>query len=86
MVRRAPATEPSVLSGKTFDYVVVGGGTAGLSLAVRLSEGSATVAVVEAGSDGSEVMDDILMPAQAYYNVRLCFLFFSFRCWALLAT
>lgn len=35
----------------TFDYVVVGGGTAGLALATRLSEDpSKLVAVVEAGS------------------------------------
>ena len=35
----------------TFDYVVVGGGTAGLTLATRLAEnGSFSVAVIEAGS------------------------------------
>lgn len=35
----------------TFDYVVVGGGTAGLAIATRLVEQSAgTVAVVEAGT------------------------------------
>lgn len=34
----------------TFDYVICGGGTAGLALAVRLSENPAvTVGVVEAG-------------------------------------
>ena len=36
---------------RTFDYVVVGGGTAGLAIATRLSEDpSNLVAVVEAGS------------------------------------
>ena len=36
---------------RTFDYVIVGGGTAGLAIAARLSEDLATtVAVVEAGS------------------------------------
>ena len=36
---------------KTFDYVVVGGGTAGLALATRLAEDSSKlVAVIEAGS------------------------------------
>lgn len=35
---------------QTYDYVVVGGGTAGLTLAVRLAEDGHTVAVVEAGS------------------------------------
>ncbi|KAL8717119.1 MAG: hypothetical protein Q9225_005617, partial [Loekoesia sp. 1 TL-2023] len=35
---------------KIFDYVVVGGGTAGLTLASRLAEGSSlNVAVIEAG-------------------------------------
>jgi choline dehydrogenase len=33
----------------TFDYVVVGGGTAGLTMAVRLAEQKYQVAVVEAG-------------------------------------
>ncbi|KAL3430662.1 hypothetical protein BDV09DRAFT_199421 [Aspergillus tetrazonus] len=36
--------------GQTFDYVIVGGGTAGLAMAHRLSEdGSNSVAVIEAG-------------------------------------
>ena len=36
---------------KTFDYVVIGGGTAGLAIASRLSEDSSNlVAVIEAGS------------------------------------
>lgn len=39
--------------GQTFDYVIVGGGTAGLTVASRLSENSsATVAVIEAGNSG----------------------------------
>lgn len=40
------------LSNNTFDYIVVGAGTAGLTLASRLSEdGKSTVAVIEAGGD-----------------------------------
>jgi choline dehydrogenase len=34
---------------ETFDYVVVGGGTAGVTLAVRLAEQKLQVALVEAG-------------------------------------
>lgn len=46
------------LFGKSFDYVIVGGGTAGLALANRLSANSdITVAVIEAG-----VHDEITSP------------------------
>ncbi|KAI4198150.1 MAG: hypothetical protein LQ348_002076, partial [Seirophora lacunosa] len=38
----------------TFDYLIAGGGTAGLTLAARLSENPAvTVGVIEAGVDRS---------------------------------
>ncbi|KAM0751735.1 alcohol oxidase [Meredithblackwellia eburnea MCA 4105] len=67
--RANTVTTASSLSGKTFDYVIVGGGTAGLVLAGRLSENSsATVAVIEAGTDGSAVSEQILAPAQAYFG------------------
>ncbi|EIW85831.1 alcohol oxidase [Coniophora puteana RWD-64-598 SS2] len=40
---------------QTFDFVIVGGGTAGLALAARLSENSAwTIGVLEAGPDLSD--------------------------------
>lgn len=38
-----------MINDETFDYVVVGGGTAGVTLAVRLAEQKLRVALVEAG-------------------------------------
>jgi hypothetical protein len=39
-------------AGKTFDYIVVGGGLAGITVAARLAENPAfSILVVEAGSD-----------------------------------
>lgn len=47
-----PDLEPFLTDSNTFDYVIVGGGTAGLALAARLSQNSSsTVAVLEAGHD-----------------------------------
>ncbi|KAJ7886669.1 GMC oxidoreductase [Mycena leptocephala] len=52
------------VSGKMFDYVIIGGGTAGLALASRLSEDpSVTVAVIEAG-DANLGDPNILVPGQ----------------------
>ncbi|KAH2804908.1 hypothetical protein KXW38_000762 [Aspergillus fumigatus] len=41
--------ESTLINDETFDYVVVGGGTAGVTLAVRLAEQKLRVALVEAG-------------------------------------
>jgi choline dehydrogenase-like flavoprotein len=47
----APATTERSLLDRTYDYVIVGGGTAGLTLANRLSANPAiSVAVIEAGT------------------------------------
>lgn len=47
---RHDPSESTACPDRTFDYVIVGGGNAGLTLAARLSEDPATrVAVVEAG-------------------------------------
>lgn len=65
-------------AAKSFDYVIVGGGTAGLVMAARLTENpSVTVGVIEAGVDRS---DDILvrvpmLHSQLYENPEYDWLF-----------
>ncbi|WYZ44524.1 hypothetical protein EsH8_VII_000960 [Colletotrichum jinshuiense] len=50
----AASAASSQPSAKAYDYIVVGGGTAGLALSTRLSQGlpNATVLVIEAGEAG----------------------------------
>ena len=56
-------------SSATFDYVVIGGGTAGLTIASRLAQGSRSVAVVEAGGFYEEDIGDLgKVPAYAIYG------------------
>ncbi|EPS94895.1 hypothetical protein FOMPIDRAFT_1133514 [Fomitopsis schrenkii] len=53
----------------SYDYVIVGGGTAGLVLANRLSEDSGTsVLVLEAGDTGEAVSNQIDIPSLTYYD------------------
>lgn len=55
---------PGDFASQTFDFVIIGGGTAGLALAARLSEDpDTTVGVLEAGNN--RIADpNILVPGR----------------------
>ncbi|TIB75663.1 hypothetical protein E3Q23_02261 [Wallemia mellicola] len=67
--RADTSDDASKVSDKEFDFVVVGGGVGGLAIAARLSEeANLTVAVIEAGGDGSDVKDQIYIPGYSYLH------------------
>ncbi|KAF8159179.1 mala s 12 allergen [Crassisporium funariophilum] len=57
---------------ESYDFVIAGGGLAGLVLAARLSDDSTkTVLVLEAGPSGDDVPTKINVPGETYYNSLL---------------
>lgn len=67
--KRTLTTNGWDLDGKSYDYVIVGGGTAGLVLANRLSANDdTTVAVIEAGNSGYDDNDKFIIPDANLYD------------------
>jgi hypothetical protein len=53
IISRSLQTDPAAFASTSFTHLIIGGGTAGLAVAVRLSEvPSNIVGVIEAGPDG----------------------------------
>lgn len=69
--RATTTSDASSISGRSFDYVIAGGGLAGSVLARRLAEGSGSVLVIEAGVDAED--QEVIYSAGAYqqaFDVR----------------
>ncbi|WVQ72732.1 hypothetical protein IAR50_002292 [Cryptococcus sp. DSM 104548] len=68
-LKRSITDDATSVNGESFDFVIAGGGVAGLTLAARLSEWSnVTVLCIEAGGDGTDVEDKIDIPGYSYLN------------------
>src|SRR6266536_3111759 len=62
-------SSPTEFTNREYDYLIVGGGTAGLVLAARLTENpNVTVGVVEAGKDK---LTDMLVNVPALFTKML---------------
>lgn len=70
--KRQVTTNGWDLDNKSYDYVIIGGGTAGLALAGRLSaDSSKSVAVIEAGATGYDDQQKFLVPDADLYDSSL---------------
>ncbi|KAJ9474364.1 Choline dehydrogenase [Pseudozyma hubeiensis] len=69
LFRRSVTTSASALANATYDYVIVGGGLAGLVVANRLSANpNISVAVIEAGSSGYADNAKFTVPSANLYD------------------
>jgi hypothetical protein len=67
-LKREVINDPAQVDKMSYDFVIAGGGCAGLALAARLSEWSnVTVLLIEAGGSGDSVRDQIDIPG-AYFS------------------
>lgn len=69
LLKRSVTTNAATLSGATYDYIIVGGGLAGLVVANRLSANpNISVAVIEAGASGYADNAKFTVPAANLYD------------------